>query len=147
MVGAPVSKIGASGRNMTVSHTPSSAVERKRAARLDIARRLYQALLTQDPDRVITLCDSGGRMVAPHDPRPKQRDPEILMHNYRLFVYNENGQVIGAAQVISAGNDSEAIAQAEALRGSLAAELLDFDGLRMVKRLPPNGKAPSEPAE
>ena len=41
----------------------------------------------------------------------------------------------------------EAIAQAEAVHGSLAAELLDFDGLRVVKRLPPNGKASSEAAE
>ena len=49
---------------MIVSHTPGSALERKRAARLDIARRLDQALVTQDPDRVITRCDSGGRMVA-----------------------------------------------------------------------------------
>jgi hypothetical protein len=46
-----------------------------------------------------------------------------------------------------AANDSEAIAQAEALHGSLAAELRDFDGLRVVKRLPPNGKASSEAAE
>ena len=55
---------------MTASHTPSSATERKRAERLDIARRLYQALVAQNPDRVITLCDSGGRVAARHDPRP-----------------------------------------------------------------------------
>jgi hypothetical protein len=36
-------------------------------------------------------------------------------------------------------NDDEAIAQAEALRGLFAAELLDFEGLRIVKRLAPNG--------
>jgi hypothetical protein len=62
---------------MTVSHTPSSAAERKRADRLEIARRLYQALVAQDPDRVITLCDGGGRVVARHDPRPEQDAPEI----------------------------------------------------------------------
>jgi hypothetical protein len=62
------------------------------------------------------------------------------MRDYRLFVYDENGHVAGPALVISAANDSEAIAQAEALHGSLAAELLDFGGLRVVKRLPPNGK-------
>jgi hypothetical protein len=65
------------------------------------------------------------------------------MRDYRLFVYNENGQVAGPAKVISAANDDEAIAQAEAMRGSFAAELLDFDGLRIVKRLPPNGGASS----
>jgi hypothetical protein len=61
---------------MIVSHTPGSALERKRAARLDIARRLDQALVTQDPDRVITRCDSGGRMVARHDPRRDQSSKE-----------------------------------------------------------------------
>ena len=69
------------------------------------------------------------------------------MRDYRLFVYDENGHVVGPALVITAANDSEAIAQAEALHGSFAAELLDFDGLRVVKRLPPNGKASSEAAE
>jgi hypothetical protein len=59
--------------NMTISQTPSSVTER----RLKIARRLYQALVAQDPDRVITLCDSSGRVVARHDPRPEQGDPEI----------------------------------------------------------------------
>ena len=62
------------------------------------------------------------------------------MHDYRLFVYNENGQVVGRARIITAANDAEAIVQAEAMRGSLAAELLDFDGLRIVKRLTPNKK-------
>jgi hypothetical protein len=62
------------------------------------------------------------------------------MHEYRLFVYNENGQVVGRARIITAAHDAEAIAQAEAMRGSLAAELLDFDGLRIVKRLTPNKK-------
>jgi hypothetical protein len=54
-----------------------SVEERKRAARLEIARRLYQALVAQDPDRLITLCDDSGRVLARHDPRPKQDDPEI----------------------------------------------------------------------
>jgi hypothetical protein len=39
------------------------------------------------------------------------------MCDYRLFVYNEDGQVVGLAKVISAANDHEAIAQAEAIRG------------------------------
>jgi hypothetical protein len=63
------------------------------------------------------------------------------MHGYRLFVYSQDGQVIGPAKIISAANDAEAIAQAEAIRGSLAAELLDYDGLRIVKYLPPNCEA------
>jgi hypothetical protein len=42
---------------------------------------------------------------------------------------------------------AEAIAQAEAIRGSLAAELLDVEGLRIVKYLPGNGRAPSQAAE
>lgn len=62
---------------MTVSHTSSSAAERKRTERLDIARRLYRALVTQDPDRMISLCDGGGRVVARHDTRPEQDAPEI----------------------------------------------------------------------
>ena len=63
---------------MNVFKTPRSArAERKRAERLDIARRLYQALAAQDPDRVITLCDGSGRVVARHDPRPEQDAPEI----------------------------------------------------------------------
>jgi hypothetical protein len=44
-----------------------------------------------------------------------------------------------------AANDAEAIVQAEAMRGSLAAELLDFDGLRIVKRLTPNKKCRLKP--
>jgi hypothetical protein len=69
------------------------------------------------------------------------------MRDYRLFIYDEDCQVIGPGEVISAASDSEAIAQAEAIRGSFAAELLDFDGLRIVKRFATNGKAPSEAAE
>ena len=62
--------------NMTVSQTPSSAAER----RLAIARRLFnQALVAQDPDRLITLCDSGGGVVARHDPRPEQDVPDCLI--------------------------------------------------------------------
>ena len=32
--------------------------------RLDIARRVYKALVAQDPDRLIMLCDAGGRVLA-----------------------------------------------------------------------------------
>ena len=44
--------------------------------RLEVARRLYRALVAQDPDRLITLRDGGGRVVARYDPRPEQGDPE-----------------------------------------------------------------------
>jgi hypothetical protein len=45
--------------------------------RLKIARTVYDALVAQDPDRWITLRDGSGGVVAHHDPRPEQRDPEI----------------------------------------------------------------------
>jgi hypothetical protein len=63
-------------RNMIISQTPNSGEERKRVPRLEVARRLYRALVAQDPDRLITLRDGGGRVVARHDPRPEQDDPE-----------------------------------------------------------------------
>jgi len=62
---------------MTIPQTPNSAEERKRVTRFKVARRLYQALIAQDPGRLITLRDGGGRVVARHDPRPEQGDPEI----------------------------------------------------------------------
>ena len=65
------------GRNMTASDTPNSAAEQKRAERLDVARTVYHALAAQDADRVITLCDIRGRLIARHDLRPEQGDPEI----------------------------------------------------------------------
>jgi hypothetical protein len=68
---------GAVGRNMTASDTPNSAAERKRARRHKVARRLYEQLVAQNPNRVITLRDGIGRVVARHDPRPEQDDPKI----------------------------------------------------------------------
>ena len=62
---------------MTASDTPNSAAEQKRAERLDVARAVYHALAAQDADRVITLCDIRGRLIARHDLRPEQGDPEI----------------------------------------------------------------------
>ena len=41
--------------------------------RLEIARTLFKALIAQDADRVITLCDGDGRVVARHEPWPEQR--------------------------------------------------------------------------
>jgi hypothetical protein len=66
------SNIGAAGRNMTASDTPNSAAEQKRAERLDVARTVYHALAAQDADRVITLCDIHGRLIARHDLQPDE---------------------------------------------------------------------------
>jgi hypothetical protein len=63
------------GDDMTVSYTPRSG--RKPSDRLNIARRLYQALVAQDSNRVITLRDGDGRVVARQDPRPEPDAPEI----------------------------------------------------------------------
>ena len=59
---------------MTASDT---AAERKRARRHKVARRLYEQLVAQNPNRVITLRDSAGKVVARHDLRPEQDAPEI----------------------------------------------------------------------
>ena len=37
--------------------------------RLDIARRVYKALVAQDPDRLITLCDGSGLVLARNERR------------------------------------------------------------------------------
>ncbi len=57
--------------------TLPSAEQRKRARRHKIARRLYERLVAQDPNRVITLCDAEGNLVARHDPLPEHDAPEI----------------------------------------------------------------------
>ena len=63
------------GRNMTPSDTPNSATEQKRGERLDVGRTVYHALADRDADRVITLCDIRGRLIARHDLRPEQDAP------------------------------------------------------------------------
>ena len=63
------------GRNMTASDTPKSAAEQKSAERLKVARSVYDALAAQDADRVITLCDIRGKLIARHDLRPEKDDP------------------------------------------------------------------------
>jgi len=64
------------------------------------------------------------------------------MHDYRLFIFDHNGQITGSAKASSASSDEDAIAQAEALRGSLPAELLDVADLRIVACL--NGGTASQ---
>jgi hypothetical protein len=54
------------------SETPGSVAEH----RLSIARRLYEALVTQHPNKAITLRDGGGIIVARHSPRPQQGESE-----------------------------------------------------------------------
>ena len=66
---------------------------------------------------------------------------------YRLFVYSDDGRLIGPGIIVHAADDGEAVAEAEAMRGPFAAELLDVEGLRIVKYLPGNGEASSEAAE
>jgi len=56
---------------MTDPQPPSSKSER----RLAIARRLHQALVAQNPHRVITLCDGEGDVVAHHEPLPELSSP------------------------------------------------------------------------
>jgi hypothetical protein len=64
---------------MTISQTPISVSER----RLAIARTLYQALVDQDPNRAITLCDEAGNVVARHDPLP-EHDAQIASYPVRV---------------------------------------------------------------
>jgi hypothetical protein len=61
---------------MTGSGT-QNAEERRRARRHKIARRLYEALVAQDPNRAITLCDEAGNVLARHEPLPEHDAPEI----------------------------------------------------------------------
>jgi hypothetical protein len=61
---------------LTVPEIPN-AEQRRRAWRHKIARRLYEALAAQNHDRVITLRDGRGKVVARHDPRPEEDVPEI----------------------------------------------------------------------
>ena len=44
--------------------------------RLDVARTLYKALVAQDPDRQITLCDGSGRMLVRSERRRNEDTDE-----------------------------------------------------------------------
>jgi hypothetical protein len=54
-------------------HTLGCDDDRKR---LDIARRVYKALVAQDPDRLIMLCDGRGHVLARNERRPKENAAE-----------------------------------------------------------------------
>jgi hypothetical protein len=62
---------------MIIPQKLKSAREAKRTARLEVARRLYRALVAQYPDQLIILRDGRGRVLARHDPRPEEGDPVI----------------------------------------------------------------------
>jgi hypothetical protein len=53
------------------------------------------------------------------------------MPDYRLYVFDDEGQLVGPAVVIHATSDDDAILQAETVRGALAAEVKD--GFRLVR--------------
>jgi hypothetical protein len=74
---------------MTVSQRPSSVAasdrpvspaDRKRR-RHKVARRLYEALVAQDPNRAITLCDEAGNVIVHHDPLPEQPGPTSALRS------------------------------------------------------------------
>jgi hypothetical protein len=50
-------------------------VEPEREDRLTVALRLYKSLVAQYPERLITLCDDRGRVVARSD-RPESMPPK-----------------------------------------------------------------------
>jgi hypothetical protein len=54
----------------------STARSAERTERIEIARRLYQALVAHDADRVIILCDGTGKVLARHDLLLEQSDLE-----------------------------------------------------------------------
>jgi hypothetical protein len=75
---------------MTVSHTPNSSVERKLTVRLQIAARLYQALVAKNPDRVTTLHDGAGRLVA-------RNEPQRMSGGYRNLPFIDAPSLVPAA--------------------------------------------------
>jgi hypothetical protein len=62
---------------MSAPETPNSPAEQKRTRRHKVARRLYEALMAQNPNRLIVLRDGAGKVVARHDPLPEHDAPEI----------------------------------------------------------------------
>ena len=64
---------------MTATDPPDAQERRRR--RLEIARCLYEALLAQDPNGAIILCDAAGKLVAHHDGLPEHEAPEIAPPN------------------------------------------------------------------
>jgi hypothetical protein len=66
-----------------VFHTLDINAEREE--RLNIAHRLYQALIAQDPNRAITLCDGDGRVVARHHPKPISGEVILTVKRPHMF--------------------------------------------------------------
>jgi hypothetical protein len=70
----------------------------------------------------------------------RQAEFDRVSHReYRLFIYNQHGQIV-EAPVISAVNYEEAAEKAEAIRGSSLAELLNVNTMRIVRHFPRTGK-------
>jgi hypothetical protein len=57
---------------VTILDQTQMAAEQKKVRRHKIARRLYEELVGQNSNRVITLRDGAGEVVAHHDPRAEQ---------------------------------------------------------------------------
>ncbi len=65
------------GRSMTGTDALVSPAEQKRR-RHKVARRLYEQLLAQNQNRVLSLRDGGaGKVVSRHDPLPEHDAPQI----------------------------------------------------------------------
>jgi hypothetical protein len=75
---------------MTGSDTLISAAEQKRARRRKVARRLYEQLLAQNPNRLIILHDGAGKVVARHDPLPEHDAPEIAPATHGTTANRQN---------------------------------------------------------
>ena len=86
---------------MSISHTLDIDAERQRQEWLDIAHRLYQALIAQDPNRVITLCDGDGRVVARHYARPEQRVEIAKKALALIFVHALKGRRMATSTIAS----------------------------------------------
>jgi hypothetical protein len=70
--------------SVTSSDRAYSAADRKRR-RHKVARRLYEALVAQDPNRAITLCDEAGNVLARHDRLPEhQCSKDLHFMDWRL---------------------------------------------------------------
>jgi hypothetical protein len=66
--------------------------------------------------------------------RPKA--PDDIAAEYRLYMYDEAGELLGPAMVIRAADDESAIAQAEVRAKAVNAVLRD--GMRLIKRFSQN---------
>jgi hypothetical protein len=64
----------------------------------------------------------------------------FVMREYRVYVFDDNGTLVGPAMAVPASNDDDAISYAAMLRGVFAAELRD--GLRLIEKFPAKQDVP-----